>query len=173
MKFSSFVFQSTLPREERPKQPEYGQTANLFQSTLPREERLFPALLRSASVYFNPRSHERSDSLRLELITMLRISIHAPTRGATGSLNIQSLNASISIHAPTRGATNTRTVVIVVLDISIHAPTRGATITKLDSRLDNVISIHAPTRGATAHSQRVSVTRSKFQSTLPREERQY
>ena len=33
--------------------------------------------------YFNPRSHERSDQLREQLERTLKISIHAPTRGAT------------------------------------------------------------------------------------------
>ena len=55
--------------------------------------------------------------------------------------------------------------------ISIHAPTRGAT--------QGVIDLHSGLydfnprshERSDAHSQRVSVTRSKFQSTLPREER--
>ena len=54
-----------------------------FQSTLPREERPSLYLLGAHLHNFNPRSHERSDSQQSELITMLRISIHAPTRGAT------------------------------------------------------------------------------------------
>ena len=33
----------------------------------------------------------------------------------------------LSIHAPTRGATNTPKTSSDVLDLSIHAPTRGAT----------------------------------------------
>ena len=55
----------------------------IFQSTLPREERPSLYLLGAHLHNFNPRSHERSDSQQSELITMLRISIHAPTRGAT------------------------------------------------------------------------------------------
>ena len=55
-----------------------------FQSTLPREER--PCLLvRYYNVsYFNPRSHERSDTEAfIKAERDLKISIHAPTRGAT------------------------------------------------------------------------------------------
>ena len=78
-----------------------------------------------------------------------RISIHAPTRGATFSVpalavidddfNPRSYKRSdvhaedldicdtISIHAPTRGATLNHTKAPAMLIISIHAPTRGAT----------------------------------------------
>ena len=81
--------------------------------------------------------------------TLLQVSIHAPTRGAT----IADLSASgtpkVSIHAPTRGATclftnpsnpkvgfnprthtgcdNISSMGTMVAVVSIHAPTRGAT----------------------------------------------
>ena len=78
------VFQSTLPREERPARHEALQNALLFQSTLPREERLAPV--------------EDGHSVK-------NISIHAPTRGATMKTVLSGQNEVISIHAPTRGAT--------------------------------------------------------------------
>ena len=59
----------------------------VFQSTLPREERpcaLF-CTFRQCS-YFNPRSHERSDTTSMFVCSMKAISIHAPTRGATASV---------------------------------------------------------------------------------------
>ena len=101
------IFQSTLPREERHFSLHVVSSISIFQSTLPREERpkfsdFFPILL----IYFNPRSHERSDGMVLPLNT---------------------LNGLISIHAPTRGATYSPPCVIVIVCISIHAPTRGAT----------------------------------------------
>ena len=56
-------------------------------------------------IYFNPRSHERSDNTRTVVIVVLDISIHAPTRGATiSNVDFKSI-PYISIHAPTRGAT--------------------------------------------------------------------
>ena len=79
------VFQSTLPREERPGVPRFQRLAisisihaptrgatcpnhlvygssDEFQSTLPREERLAAlGALCFLFLYFNPRSHERSD----------------------------------------------------------------------------------------------------------------
>ena len=79
---------------------------DLFQSTLPREER--PQCDESTMAFrnFNPRSHERSDTGSREEIRSQEISIHAPTRGATvyRQGNIHDRRA-ISIHAPTRGAT--------------------------------------------------------------------
>ena len=55
-------FQSTLPREERQILILFNRFECLFQSTLPREERRGIASLGSLfKIYFNPRSHERSD----------------------------------------------------------------------------------------------------------------
>ena len=125
-------------------------------------------------IYFNPRSHEGSDLGIPNMTINKKISIHAPTRGATKSCdNIVFLN-SISIHAPTRGATvhdfwqfsefynfNPRSHegsdfsfsrAVSSLDISIHAPTRGATKIFDFSFPIFDISIHAPTRGATLFS---------------------
>ena len=101
-----FIFQSTLPREERQWMMRHGKRFTTFQSTLPREERLFEVknlgkvLLfqstlpreerhrgnrrRSDCYNFNPRSHERSDEVEAKRKAKLEISIHAPTRGATG-----------------------------------------------------------------------------------------
>ena len=109
------------------------------------------------------------------LITMnRRISIHAPTRGATIELekgkvimpdfNPRSYKRSdntntkgseqmnISIHAPTRGATIVYGITGQQYIISIHAPTRGATTEDGRSWANRGISIHAPTRGATSHT---------------------
>ena len=56
-------------------------------------------------LYFNPRSHERSDVRRSCCRLFFRISIHAPTRGATLTVCGCGVDFRISIHAPTRGAT--------------------------------------------------------------------
>ena len=100
------IFQSTLPREERHFSLHVVSSISIFQSTLPREERpkfsdFFPILL----IYFNPRSHERSDIVVPVMSSASTISIHAPTRGATSASMASSSSKVISIHAPTRGAT--------------------------------------------------------------------
>ena len=62
--FWNFVFQSTLPRRERLRDP-YNCVLNPeFQSTLPRRERRYPPCYNSVFVGFNPRSREGSDTRR-------------------------------------------------------------------------------------------------------------
>ena len=165
------IFQSTLPREERLKCCNTDSCSKRFQSTLPREERLVFGLLSALLMYFNPRSHERSDYYSEPIAPHVSISIHAPTRGATylvwqyyrdhlfqstlpreerrwSAQNLWSIQ-SISIHAPTRGATSNGLMMFDDTLISIHAPTRGATLRFGSSPKKEIISIHAPTRGAT------------------------
>ena len=108
-KEANSIFQSTLPREERLSNvdfksipyisihaPTRGATATsgalssavfTFQSTLPREERRCCCSGCSFCCYFNPRSHERSDVKIVVVHFCIRISIHAPTRGATAILH--------------------------------------------------------------------------------------
>ena len=95
----------------------------------------------------------------------------------------------VSIHAPTRGATswpsnwarwlkgfNPRThegcdlflsLVSPITDVSIHAPTRGATLYFCRAIAERRVSIHAPTRVATRF-KRYQQKRIQFQSTHPR-----
>ena len=78
------VFQSTLPREERLSIVLFARFLLVFQSTLPREERLhLDSRGHFLCRYFNPRSHERSDDKVRRPSFSSFISIHAPTRGAT------------------------------------------------------------------------------------------
>ena len=78
--------------------------------------------------YFNPRSHEGSDSSNLSLS---KIGSYFNPRSHEGSDrtddgdNLSLLH--ISIHAPTRGATCNEDICVSFYHISIHAPTRGAT----------------------------------------------
>ena len=56
---------------------------------------------------FNPRTHTGCDAKEKEMVIQLcKVSIHAPTRGATPrSIEAKGQNQRVSIHAPTRGAT--------------------------------------------------------------------
>ena len=125
-------------------------------------------------ICFNPRTHTGCDDGWFATDTGGRVSIHAPTRGATAMGCKNPSGISVSIHAPTRGATsiiagarNARkfqsthphgvrpksfSAAQAFLLVSIHAPTRGATILSfgLVGSLDKTVSIHAPTRGATS-----------------------
>ncbi len=77
-------FQSTLPRGERRYYCFISIPFIVFQSTLPRGER--PTCARTHArthKCFNPRSHEGSDKAAGNLRAAVKVSIHAPTRGAT------------------------------------------------------------------------------------------
>ena len=78
------MFQSTLPRRERPVVRNEIDKYKTFQSTLPRRER--PAIIFGDTTAWN-------------------VSIHAPTKGATPNGTSANANADVSIHAPTKGAT--------------------------------------------------------------------
>ena len=100
------------------------------------------------------------------------ISIHAPTRGATYN------GAKYFIHCADfnprshEGSDRSTGRLSTVLCISIHAPTRGATWQTNEMQKSHKISIHAPTRGATKQYRAKTNVNAKFQSTLPRGERQ-
>ena len=55
---------------------------------------------------FNPRPHAGSDEQYRQYIEAIRVSIHAPTRGATLLKTQLEGFRRVSIHAPTRGATH-------------------------------------------------------------------
>ena len=121
--------------------------------------------------YFNPRSHERSDGAEKKAEELVRISIHAPTRGATTICFGLVLFIDISIHAPTRGATKPSLLLLPrqLFQSTLPREERRSTQQFLPfplrfqstlpreerhdryshSRYIVAISIHAPTRGAT------------------------
>ena len=59
------------------------------------------------------------------------------------------LGLRISIHAPVKGATRERSNARHPDQISIHAPVKGATIPFAVGYQGVIISIHAPVKGAT------------------------
>ena len=100
------IFQSTLPREERRKKQSYNVRNRQFQSTLPREERLsFPCNISFHLIFQSTLPREERPQHYLIFKPYARISIHAPTRGATKAMLLDINEIYISIHAPTRGAT--------------------------------------------------------------------
>ena len=101
------------------------------------------------SYYFNPRSHERSDSICGMLGNVQRISIHAPTRGAT-SAPATPVSGTVGFQStlPREERQDAGTPLIMVLVFQSTLPRE-----------------ERPTRFV--HKTRVRI----FQSTLPREER--
>ena len=76
----------------------------------------------------------------------------------------------ISIHAPTRGATGSIAGKLGGLDFNPRSHERSDSIATTIASKSFLISIHAPTRGATVF-ECLGVQTFEFQSTLPREER--
>src|SRR5665647_2031554 len=99
-------FQSTHPRGVRLINFKWYIHYNRFQSTHPRGVRRLVGDMFPAVGGFNPRTHAGCDRNQLIIITILRVSIHAPTRGATRYCVNGYPRLTVSIHAPTRGATN-------------------------------------------------------------------
>ena len=143
------VFQSTLPREERPPLHDTGEGGWNFNPRSHERSDTFNLIVAPHLLDFNPRSHERSDSFiricfpRLEYFNPRS---HERSDGLSFSLSSNPVNFNprshersdtynspyahyqwISIHAPTRGATQSEDNGNAVYNISIHAPTRGAT----------------------------------------------
>ena len=76
---------------------------------------------------FNPRSREGSDENDWNVSVHIKISIHAPAKGATIRPAFSGGISRISIHAPAKGATGCQWFPAIWYRISIHAPAKGAT----------------------------------------------
>ncbi len=94
--------------------PTWGATVNKacrapccrFQSTRPRGARPDPPARSSATRSFNPRAHVGRDLKDAQIVSgLVKVSIHAPTWGATGWTSSCGFSHRVSIHAPTWGAT--------------------------------------------------------------------
>ena len=149
-------------------------------------------VLYSIIFYFNPRSHEGSDSIIIRALSDSEISIHAPTKGATfieflcaGSSKFQSTLPrrerlmSVSAHL-THPDFNPRShegsdEPVLIYDfcpvISIHAPTKGATPHQIGFRKPHADFNPRSHEGSDRAFPRNTVLSWIFQSTLPRRER--
>ena len=143
------LFQSTLPREERHMTVQLHPHRRRFQSTLPREERPSLYLLGAHLHNFNPRSHERSDQTP-----------------RPNSSNRQYFNPRSHERSDTDGDHK-----ILELNISIHAPTRGATDGCCGQMQLGYFNPRSHERSDIYPAAEVPES-ARFQSTLPREERQ-
>ena len=122
----------------------------VFQSTRPRGARRMSTIEKLRELAFqSTRPRGARHGFRCLDCHAKRVSIHAPTRGATrtkyrpvrhrcrfnprahagrdGTRSCTAAEAAVSIHAPTRGATCREPCAATLDQVSIHAPTRGAT----------------------------------------------
>ena len=103
----------------------------------------------------------------LVLYCYQKVSIHAPTRGATLRQRKRQRQRQVSIHAPTRGATNNPYISISIIFGFNSRAHKGRDISNLFFlTVKSLVSIHAPTRGATKISFK-SKSFLSFQFTRP------
>ena len=98
-------FQSTHPHGVRLVLGMFLYLLLAFQSTHPHGVRRNPPRQTSPPRCFNPRTHTGCDGAKHPIIALVKVSIHAPTRGATPDIMPGNSGLRVSIHAPTRGAT--------------------------------------------------------------------
>ena len=139
----------------------------MFQSTHPHGVRPYRAKDGRQHRSFNPRTHTGCDATtERETIPLMFQSTHPHGVRLVSELSKGNL-FKVSIHAPTRGATPQITKYIFPVIVSIHAPTRGATNALLEKQQTWSVSIHAPTRGATFLTPKLFNFSTMFQSTHP------
>ena len=166
-------FQSTCPRRGTTiPESKLEDSDDWFQSTLPRGERLIPAdLFEVVSVFQSTLPRGERPCGILMIVTILIVSIHAPTRGATGFPGRFPAMPLFQSTLP-RGERRESLISIVFMPfVSIHAPTRGATLPHLTKRSPYARFQSTLPRGE-RHVMRNTRNRLMlFQSTLPRGER--
>ena len=124
----SRMFQSTLPRRERRQYRFRITSRSTFQSTLPRRERHSTQSRKlPAYVCFNPRSREGSDMFYQAITDHFLVSIHAPAKGATPSMEYSRLMLMFQSTLPRRERRTQRRRSSGLRTVSIHAPAKGAT----------------------------------------------
>ena len=138
-----------------------------FQSTHPHGVRLSLNRMDLCQIRFNPRTHMGCDRRRLWVSHQFSISFNPRTHMGCDALDLNALSViDVSIHAPTWGATCLRRSERGWLPVSIHAPTWGATKQHQAEAAGYYVSIHAPTWGATNLWTNILRT-TMFQSTHP------
>ena len=100
------MFQSTHPHGVRQHGLRSRAVKHMFQSTHPHGVRLIlPDTKMYQPKFQSTHPHGVRHDFRLQPLCKLDVSIHAPTRGATGNRSLATHPIVVSIHAPTRGAT--------------------------------------------------------------------
>ena len=143
------MFQSTRPRGARHADTKAAHDNMMFQSTRPRGARpsSLPRALRTIS--FNPRAHGGRDyEIRRDPYS-IKVSIHAPTGGATAAQPDRRRSLWFQSTRP-RGARLSSTRMHRIIRLFQSTRPRGARRRRAQQDQRLCVSIHAPTGGATA-----------------------
>ena len=145
-------FQSTPPRGGRPTQRRRSSRLAVRFNPRPHAGGDHPGRRRhSRGFYFNPRPHAGGDVVPIPLFTLLGVSIHAPTRGATPKAGAPLAPSPCFNPRPHAGGDTEFAQVAAEnppgFNPRPHAGGDGGDA--LDHLGVMAVSIHAPTRGAT------------------------
>ena len=114
----------------------------------------FPLCPSVHSHYFNPRSHEGSDAFSIVSVSSFALfQSTLPRRERLYSFNFSPPVQKISIHAPTKGATYFHHLFINFNLFQSTLPRRERQQLICKHQFHLRISIHAPTKGATRRSK--------------------
>ena len=138
-----------------------------FQSTRPRGARQTMNVYLREDVDFNPRARVGRDECASLIHAYEYLFQSTRPRGRDGEAHLSARHSKISIHAPTRGATVACCCRGAFRIISIHAPTRGATRYRVVVTLDAKFQSTRP-RGARQQHILIRPPVIAFQSTRPR-----
>ena len=148
------IFQSTLPRRERPSINVSNSSRVQFQSTLPRRERQMPNSLNCSTIQFQstlPRRERRGELVYFN--QRVQISIHAPAKGATNT-TVQTWIAFSDFNPRSREGSDHHEHRYNTHDSYFNPRSReGSDLGYLAMEMRSIfISIHAPAKGATIRS---------------------
>ena len=120
-----------------------------FQSTLPRGERLNAEVGIDVGISFNPRSRAGSDLYNLFIMDRVKVSIHAPARGATYTKRASHWTEEFQSTLPRGERLSSGKTLHIEEKFQSTLPRgerQGEDFTML---MKERVSIHAPARGAT------------------------
>ena len=144
-----------------------------FQSTHPHGVRRFALFCIVVTPCFNPRTHTGCDMTKQNLfVPKVKFQSTHPHGVRRNSDVPKGTLIYVSIHAPTRGATTNYKIYYHGLQVSIHAPTRGATSHLYRPRLMAQFQSTHP-HGVRPHTNSQLIMSGEFQSTHPHGVRRY
>ena len=166
MEFLEVLFQSTHPHGVRLFYTTMTRIRTCFNPRTHTGCDKYQRLCLTSLQRFNPRTHTGCDEVKFcaEIEERMFQSTH-PHGVRLNQIN-QSVGSRVSIHAPTRGATEALSVINATLPVSIHAPTRGATLSRPHSSRDNCFNPRTHT-GCDRLILTKDIDLMQFQSTHP------
>ncbi len=153
--------------QSKPMRPQY-----VFRSTPPRGGRHHSLRSLKMVLCFDPRPRAGGDDTIKAYEAAIRVSIHAPARGATCAAGTTGGMVAVSIHAPARGATHPHGKAAVARVFRSTPPRGGRPVTRADVNAVRMFRSTPPRGGRRWVRSRMDHSH-QFRSTPPRGGRQH